>query len=125
NDFELLDTPGILWHKFEDPVVGTKLALTGAIKDTLFHKDDIALYALDVFLENYPGRVDAAYNINEEKQTDHLPDLLMSLTKKMNFDDEYGRGSEKLIYDVRDGRLGSYTLDEAPASPLQADEVEE
>ena len=124
-DFELLDTPGILWHKFEDPLVGTKLALTGAIKDTLFHKDDIALYALGVFINNYPGRIKAAYHISEEEHGDHLPDLLMALTKKLNFDDDYGRGSEKLIYDVRDGRLGGYTLDQVPTSLEEPSEVEE
>ena len=42
-DLQLLDTPGILWPKFEDPIVGKKLALTGAIKDTLYAKDDVAL----------------------------------------------------------------------------------
>ena len=43
-NFELLDTPGILWPKFDDPLVGKKLALTGAIKDQLVHMDDLALY---------------------------------------------------------------------------------
>ena len=44
NELELLDTPGILWPRFEDPAVGKKLALTGAIKDQLLHLDDIAIY---------------------------------------------------------------------------------
>src|SRR5699024_10702395 len=44
NDFELLDTPGILWHKFEYSNVGTKLGITGAIKDTLLYMDDLALF---------------------------------------------------------------------------------
>ena len=46
-DLQLLDTPGILWPKFEDPIVGKKLALTGAIKDTLYAKDDVALYEIE------------------------------------------------------------------------------
>ena len=45
-ELQLLDTPGVLWPKFEDPMVGKKLALTGAIKDSLFAKDDVALYAI-------------------------------------------------------------------------------
>ena len=43
NDFELLDTPGILWPKFESEEVGNKLALTGAIKDALLHMDDYCI----------------------------------------------------------------------------------
>ena len=49
-EMELLDTPGILWPKFEDQAVGYKLALTGAIKDTILNLQDIAVYALK-FLE--------------------------------------------------------------------------
>ena len=51
----LLDTPGILWPKFEDPIVGKKLALTGAVKDTLYAKDDVALYELEYFVDNHPS----------------------------------------------------------------------
>lgn len=49
NELELLDTPGILWPKFEDEEIGKKLALTGAIKDQLVHLDDLAIYGLDFF----------------------------------------------------------------------------
>ena len=45
-ELELLDTPGILWPKFEDPEVGLKLALTGAIKDAILNLHDVAIYAL-------------------------------------------------------------------------------
>lgn len=116
NDFELLDTPGILWHKFEDQEIGLKLALTGAIKDTLFHKDDVALFGIKYFLTEYPGRIGDAYKIDEEIGNDSLPELLMELTKKMNYGEDYERGSEKLIFDIRDGKLGSYTLDVPPLS---------
>ncbi|AZP05368.1 ribosome biogenesis GTPase YlqF [Jeotgalibaca ciconiae] len=123
NEFELLDTPGILWHKFEDPQTGIHLALTGAIKDTLFHKDDIALYALKFFLSNYPGRLQSYYHLNEDISEENLPDLLMELTKKLNFGDDYDRASEKLIFDIRDGKLGTFTLDEIPHTPV-SDEKE-
>lgn len=121
-DFELLDTPGILWPKFEDPEVGLKLALTGAIKDTLYHKDDVALYALRFFTEQYPGRVSEAYRL-DEKAGESLPDFLMALTKQMNFGEDYDRASEKLIFDIRNGKLGAYTLDIPPLHlPVQAKE---
>ena len=114
NDFELLDTPGILWHKFEEPSIGQKLALSGAIKDTIFHNDDIALFALKYFLSHYPGRVQEYYKVEEEIVEESLPELLMEITKKMNFGEDYERGSEKLIFDIRDGKLGSFTLDTPP-----------
>lgn len=50
SELELLDTPGILWPKFEDEEIGKKLALTGAIKDQLVHLDDLAIYGLDFSL---------------------------------------------------------------------------
>lgn len=117
NDFELLDTPGILWHKFEDQKVGVKLALTGAIKDALFHKDDIALYALDFFIHTYPGRIKEAYHLSEDMTDKTYPELLMELTTQLNFGDDFDRASEKLIFDIRDGKLGAYTLDEVPVEP--------
>ncbi|APZ48810.1 ribosome biogenesis GTPase YlqF [Jeotgalibaca sp. PTS2502] len=117
NEFELLDTPGILWHKFEDPQTGVHLALTGAIKDALFHKDDIAMYALKFFKAEYPGRIQSYYHLNEDVTDEELPDFLMALTKKLNFGDDYDRASEKLIFDIRDGKLGTYTLDPVPQDP--------
>ena len=114
NDFELLDTPGILWHKFEDQAIGIKLALTGAIKDTLFHKDDIALYALELWTNRYPGRLKQVYRLDESLGKESYPDMLMALTEQLNFGDEYDRASEKLIFDIRDGKLGTFTLDEVP-----------
>lgn len=52
-ELEILDTPGILWPKFEDDQVGLKLALTGAIKDKLLPMDDVTIFGLQYFLENY------------------------------------------------------------------------
>lgn len=66
NDFELLDTPGILWPKFESEEVGNKLALTGAIKDALLHMDDIALFALSQFKLDYPEYLKKAYRLTDD-----------------------------------------------------------
>lgn len=121
NDFELLDTPGILWHKFEDEEIGLKLALSGAIKDTIFHNDDVSLFALKFFLSHYPNRIIEAYKIKENNWEDSLPELLMEITKKLNFGEDYERGSEKLIFDIRDGKLGAYTLDDSPISSVKTE----
>lgn len=113
SDFELLDTPGILWPKFEDQEVGNKLALTGAIKDNLYFKDDIALYALEFLLHYYPNALSDHYPIKQEDVRPPCPDLLMVLTKKMNFQEDYERASEKIILDLRAGSLGRLTIDRA------------
>lgn len=115
----LLDTPGILWPKFEDPLVGKKLALTGAIKDTLYAKDDVALYALEYFLENSSEKLKERYRLEEEDLQKTTVDLLLVLTQKMGFKDDYDRASERLILECRKGKLGSYTLDEIPAKTAE------
>lgn len=111
---QLLDTPGILWPKFEDPLVGKKLALTGAIKDTLYAKDDVALYALEYFVENHPQALIERYHLTEEKLQDTTVNLLLNLTQKMGFKGDYERASERLIFEVRKGKLGRFTLDSLP-----------
>ena len=60
-ELELLDTPGILWPKFEDPEVGYKLALTGAIKDTIINMEDLAVYGLRFLETHYPERMKERY----------------------------------------------------------------
>ena len=110
-DFELLDTPGILWPKFEDQEVADKLALTGGIKDTHFYKDDVALFALEFFLHYYPDAISNHYPIKAEDVHPPYPDLLMALTKRMGMLEDYDRASDKIIRDYRDGKLGRMTLD--------------
>ena len=51
-NLQLLDTPGILWPKFEDEKVGKKLSLTGAIKDSIVHLDEVAIYGLNFMIEH-------------------------------------------------------------------------
>ncbi|MDE7490090.1 50S ribosome-binding GTPase, partial [Streptococcus agalactiae] len=53
-ELEILDTPGILWPKFEDELVGLKLALTGAIKDQLLPMDEVTIFGLNYFKTYYP-----------------------------------------------------------------------
>lgn len=113
NELELLDTPGILWPKFEDQEIGKKLALTGAIKDQLLHLDDIALYGLEFFTTYYPGRISQRYGLKIEDEQLPAPDLLMSVTKKMGLREDYERASERFLLEVRQGKLGRFTLDRA------------
>lgn len=111
SELELLDTPGILWPKFEDPEVGKKLALTGAIKDQLLHLDDIAIYGLDFFAGYYPGRIAERYKLTTEQETLPAVELLMAITEKRGYKDDYDRGSELVVVEIRQNKLGSFTLD--------------
>ncbi|MGR3741833.1 ribosome biogenesis GTPase YlqF [Companilactobacillus sp. DQM5] len=116
-DFDIIDTPGILWPKIEDEKIGLKLALTGAIKDSIFHADDVALFALDYFKKYYPDKLKKVYNLSDENLGYENPELLLFLTKKSGMKDDFDRMSEKIMMDIRKGVLGRYTLD-------QVDEVE-
>jgi ribosome biogenesis GTPase A len=115
----LLDTPGILWPKFEDPIVGKKLALTGAVKDTLYAKDDVALYELEYFVDNHPQELTERYKLDESDLDQPTVELLLSITKKMGFKEDYDRASERLIFECRKGKLGRFTLDAVPKDPAK------
>ncbi|MBP2100318.1 ribosome biogenesis GTPase YlqF [Enterococcus rivorum] len=110
-DLELLDTPGILWPKFEDQEIGKKLALTGAIKDQLLHLDELAMYGLQFFARFYPARLANRYNLTEEETFLPTAELLMLISKKRGYKEDYDRASEMIIQEIRSGKLGSYTLD--------------
>lgn len=110
-DFELLDTPGILWPKFDDQEVGDKLALTGGIKDTHYFKDDVALFGLELMLHYYPDAIAKNYPIAKEAVTPPYPELLMTLTKNLGLLDDYDRAADRIIRDFREGKLGRMTLD--------------
>lgn len=69
SELELLDTPGILWPKFEDPEVGYKLAITGAIKEEILNMDDVAYFAVRYLIAAYPDRLKDRYEL------DGLPEL--------------------------------------------------
>ncbi|WP_314061853.1 ribosome biogenesis GTPase YlqF [uncultured Vagococcus sp.] len=110
-DLELLDTPGILWPKFEDQEIGRKLALTGAIKDDLLHMDDLALYGLRFFNQFYPDELAKRYQFSETEAALSDVDQLLLIAKKRGFRDDYERASLMIIRELRDGMLGRFTLD--------------
>lgn len=106
---EILDTPGILWPKFEDELVGLKLALTGAIKDQLLPMDEVTIFGLNYFKTYYPDRLKERFkSINLE---DEAPEIIMALTQKLGYRDDYDRFYNLFVKEVRDGKLGRYTLD--------------
>lgn len=117
-DLEILDTPGILWPKFEDQLVGLKLALTGAIKDNLLPMDEVTIFGLNYFKENYPERLQERFQGLDLWQ--EAPEMIMDLTQKLGFRDDYDRFYSLFVKEVRDGKLGRYTLDKV--SDLDGDD---
>ena len=108
-DLEILDTPGILWPKFEDELVGLKLALTGAIKDQLLPMDEVTIFGLNYFKTYYPERLEERFKgIDLEEEA---PEIIMEKTRKLGFREDYDRFYNLFVKEVRDGKLGRYTLD--------------
>lgn len=78
-DLEILDTPGILWPKFEDEEVALKLALTGAIKDQLLPMDEVTIFGLNYFKDHYSEVLKDRYNqMNLEQEA---PEIIMEMTQ--------------------------------------------
>ncbi|WP_062105093.1 ribosome biogenesis GTPase YlqF [Bacillus niameyensis] len=120
-ELELLDTPGILWPKFEDPQTGYKLALTGAIKDTLLNMQDIATFGLEFIQNYYPDKLLERYQITE------FPDEITDLFKKIAAsrglisklgEVDYDKTAEMIVRDIRSQKLGNMTFD-FPEDDLQ------
>lgn len=110
--FELLDTPGILWPKFDDPDVGKKLAITGAIKDQLLHMDDLALYLIRYLTQFNSESLKKRYRLTEEDLKNFTPvDLLLKITQHLGLKEDYDQASQRLINDYRNQFLGNLTLD--------------
>lgn len=112
---ELLDTPGILWPKFEDEATGKKLALTGAIKDTVVPLDEVAIYGIQYLLEWDPERFNAFYNISA-RQDDDIVTVFDAIGKsrgmKSSGDEiNYEAVTNRVIHDIRNGKIGRYTFD--------------
>lgn len=113
-DLELLDTPGVLWPKFATQTQAKMLALSGAIKDSLYPKDDVAIFALDYLRAHRTQELMTRYRLSPASLEDGVttPDLLLEITKKMGMKDDYDRASERLIFEMRRGKLGTFTLED-------------
>jgi ribosome biogenesis GTPase A len=113
-ELELLDTPGILWPKFEDKEVGFKLALTGAIKDTIVNMEDLAVYGLRFLEANYPDRLTDRYGLTAVGD-EILPifEQVGSLRKVYTLGGEvdYDKVAELIVRDIRNEYLGKLTFD--------------
>lgn len=112
-ELELLDTPGILWPKFEDQTVGMKLAISGAIKDDVLPIIEVALFYIDLIKEKYPSHLSEKYNIDESKPANEILEDLGKLFKfyTSSKDIDFDKVSLKLCQDYRNNILGKLSLD--------------
>ena len=107
---ELLDTPGVLWPKFEDPSVGLHLAMTGAINDDILPREELAGEILQFLSERYPGRIAERYGIDEEGElTGAIARRLGCL--KAGGEADLLRASGAVVDDFRSGRLGRISIE--------------
>lgn len=126
NNIELLDTPGVLWPKFENEKVALNLAFTGTIKDDILEKTEIAFYLLKFLLENYKENVTRRYKIsneefeniveNHQNPNEQIMDIFRLIGKRRgaivsggNVDEE--KVANLLLDDFRTGKLGKISLE--------------
>lgn len=114
---ELLDMPGVLWPKFDDPLVGEKLAFTGAVKDDVIDTGSLAVRLLSFLCEHYPQALSARYGVTDEEiATLANHELLARLARKRGMllpgdQLDLERVSIMLLDEFRGGKLGRITLD--------------
>lgn len=131
NEFLLLDTPGVLWPKFEDASVGVRLALLGSINDEIINREELAMQLLSLLLSEYPKELFGRYAFAEadlEEQLSASEDMdVIGLDRrvlaalalvaerrsclKRGGVPDYERAARLLIDDLRSGRLGRISLE--------------
>ncbi len=113
-NWNFLDTPGILWPKFEDEQVGYKLALTGAIKDTILNLQDIAVFGLRFLEKHYPERLEERYGLKDiPEEVVASFDIIGAKRGCLMAGGEvnYDKTSEIIVRDIRNVQLGPMTFD--------------
>lgn len=110
---ELLDTPGILWPKFEDQQVGLKLALIGSIRDELLNVEELAVWLIDAVKKYYPGTLENRYQASEgQENMEILEDIARIRACRLKGDElDLQKAAGILLDDFRSGRLGRITLE--------------
>lgn len=112
---ELLDTPGVLWPKFDDPDVGLRLAFIGSVKDTILDIELIAARFLTIMNENYPERIKERYKLEFSPESEEFERLEMLARKRgmliSGGEPDTERAAVMLLDEYRAGKLGRITLD--------------
>lgn len=115
NGIELLDTPGVLWPKFDNPKIGDRLAFIGSVKDEVFDSETLAVRLLEVLSRDYPDRLSERYKIDDFSELEAY-EILELIGRKRGMMMRGGeidtlRASIMLLDEYRAGKLGRITLD--------------
>ncbi|MGG1514668.1 ribosome biogenesis GTPase YlqF [Paenibacillus oryzisoli] len=119
-EMDLLDTPGILWPKFEDQMVGKRLAATGAIKEELLHLDEIALFVITYMVEHYSAGLQERFGgielPEDMEDVQEMVKVMEAIGRKRGAIVSGGRvdldkASLIIIRDLRAGKLGRISLE--------------
>ena len=113
---ELLDTPGVLWPKFEDPAVGNKLAFIGSVKDDIMDVETIAVRLLDILKTDYTDRLAERYKLGPEIADLESWEVLEAIGRKRGMllrgnEVDTERAANTLLTEYRGGKLGKITLE--------------
>lgn len=121
---ELLDTPGILWPKFEDQEVGKRLAFIGSIKDEILNLEELSLELLDYIRTNYPGLLNTRYGIEEEGTPVSLLEAVADKRKCLIRGQEidYAKAAGIVMEEFRNCKIGRITLEFPPVEEETAHE---
>lgn len=115
-NLELLDTPGVLWPKFEDQEVAFKLAITGAISDEVFDMEKVVTRLVELLRERYPDRVAGRYNLTLPLPEDPVEILGLIGSRRGCLRSggvvDYEKARRIVLSEFRDGKLGRVTLDD-------------
>lgn len=122
NGIELLDTPGVLWPKFDDPVVGDRLAFIGSVKDAVLDVETMAVRLIDVLREGYPERLAERYKLDDITDMQSW-EILEAIGRKRGMLISGGevnteRASVMLLDEYRGGKLGKITMEFPPLTDL-------
>ena len=112
DSLELLDTPGILWPKFEDKAAGIKLAILGSIKQELLDFEKLSLILIKYLLVNYPQALKDRYGVDSNTPAEILEKIAQNrgfLVEGGVFDID--RSAKTLINEFRQGKLGKISLE--------------
>lgn len=112
---DLMDTPGILWPKFEDPEAGEKLAMIGSVSDDVVQSEELAMKLIDLLGRDYPGRLEERYGIQTEDGMAPA-DILTAVATRRGMVGKGGvvsteRAADMMLDEFRTGKLGRVTLD--------------
>lgn len=122
NGIELLDTPGVLWPKFDDPIVGDRLAFIGSVKDAVLDVETMAVRLIDVLREGYPERLAERYKLDDITDMQSWK-ILEAIGRKRGMLISGGeinteRASVMLLDEYRGGKLGKITMEFPPLTDL-------